>query len=264
MASEIGRLRLRQTLAEAVRRMPDMARGAGGVIALTALLAFALVWVPEGWVHTVLIVGLVVASLMSFGAMTRIGVADDLTAARRLGLGPSGFQMTRVEARLAGATLLCGLFLTIILVMLALIALALSAAAGLDAAAIEARNWGAVGPMWKLVLLTLVGLIVLGTPVVLAIRLCLFAQATVGREQMISLTATGLTNGSMWPLFLGLVTVSLPGLIWATVVMAGVMTGIVATVAAIVVWSIQGPLTSAFLGAAYRRLERPTEGLAPL
>ena len=260
------RLRLGETLAETLRRVPEMWRGAGGAIGISALAAVVLAVVPlAGPMRAVCWVWLVLASLVAFGAVTRIGVARDLAGARALGLGPFGFQLTRTEARLAGATLLCALFLTIILSLLALVALALFGGAGLDAEAIRARDWAGAGPLWKRMLLAIVGVIVLGAPVLLALRLSLYAQATVGRGRMTSLTVTSLTNGSMLPLFVGLLLVEMPRTLWLVLMITGVVTGPVAVIGGIIVLAaVQAPLTAGFLGAAYRRLERPSEDLAPL
>lgn len=254
--SQDRRLGTGATLAEAVQRLPQMWRGAGGVLAVSAALALISGLAPlAGWVHTVAWALAVVLGLTAFGAVTRIGVAVDLDGARRLGLGPAGFQLTRTEARLAGATLLCALFLSIILSLLALVALAMFGAAGLDAEAVRARDWAAVGPGWKLALLAFVGLVVLGTPVLLAVRLSLFAPATVGRGQMISLTATPLTNGNILPLLAGCLVCKAPSILWLVLVVSGVLTGPAAIVVGIVlVAGLQAPLMAGFLGAAYRQL----------
>lgn len=260
------RLRLREALAETARRLPDMGRGAGGIILLSAVLALILVLAPVGgWLQGLLVVAFILSWVVAFGALTRIGVAEDLAGARALGLGPLGFQFTRTEARLAGASLLCALFLSIILALLGLVALAMFGGAGLDAEAVKARDWAAVGPAWKLILLGCVGLVVLGAPVLFALRLSLFAQATVGRGQMISLTATALTNGSMAPLFAGQVIVGLPILLWLVLAASGVIGGVVVLALGVLILAfIQAPLNATFLGAAYRRLERPIDDLAPL
>lgn len=252
-----GRLDLAATLAEAVERMGDMARGAGPVLALTTVLALGVVLIPlangleAGLVGLTLVVG-----LAAFGATTRIGTAVDLETARRSGLRLGGLQLGKPEARLAGATLLCALFMTIILALLMLVALALFGGAGLDADAVKNADWAAVGPTWKLVLLAGVAVVVLGAPVLFAVRLSLYAPATIGRGQMISLTATGLTNRAILPLLAGLIVCSLPGLIWLALVATGFLGGKAAgVVAGLMLVLIQWPLTSAFLGAAYRRLE---------
>ncbi|QTC89776.1 hypothetical protein [Brevundimonas goettingensis] len=251
------RLDLIEVLTEAVGRMGEMARGAGPALALTALLALAgvLLRLPQG-AGMLLSALTLVAGLAAFGATTRIGTAGDLEAARRAGLRPGGLQLGKPEARLAGATLLCALFMAIMLALLAMVALALFGGAGLNAEAVKARDWAAVGPAWKLVLLSGVTLVVLGAPVLFAVRLCLYAPATVGRGQMVSLTATGLTNRAILPLLAGLAACAVPGLIWLGLVAAGVLGGRAAgAVAILMLVAIQWPLTSAFLGAAYRRLE---------
>ena len=252
-----GRLDLTGALAEAVGRMGEMARGAGPALALTTMLALAVILLRlSGAVEAVLLASTVIAGLAAFGATTRIGTAIDLDSARRAGLRAGGLQLGKPEARLAGATLLCALFMTIMLALLMLVALALFGGAGLNAEAVKARDWAAVGPTWKLVMLAGVALVVLGAPVLFAVRLSLYAPATVGRGQMISLTATGLTNRAILPLLAGLIACAAPGLIWLGLVATGVLSGKAAGVAAVLLLiAIQWPLTSAFLGAAYRRLE---------
>jgi len=251
------RLDLVEALTEAVDRMGEMARGAGPALALTAVLALAVILLRlPGGVQSVLLLLTVIAALAAFGATTRIGTAGDLEAARRAGLRPGGLQLGKPEARLAGATLLCALFMLIMLALLAMVALALFGGAGLNAEAVKAHDWAAVGPAWKLVLLAGVALVVLGAPVLFAVRLSLYAPATVGRGQMISLTATGLTNRAILPLLAGLVACAVPGLIWLGLLATGVLGGKAAgAVAVLMLVAIQWPLTSAFLGAAYRRLE---------
>ena len=263
-AADTRKLDLVATLAEAVRRLPTMWRGAGGVLALAAALTLAALFAPgEGSMRVAVWAAAVAAALAAFGAITRIGLASD--GARVAGLGPFGLQLGKVEARLAGAVLLCALFLSIILSLLALVALALFGGAGLDAEAIRARDWAAAGAAWKLALLAGVGVVVLGTPVLLAVRLSLFAQATVAEGRMISLTATRLTNGAILPLLGGLVVVQAPGLLWTLFALSGVLSVTAALVGGIVLIAlVQIPLQAAFLGAAYRRLQAPQDDLAPL
>ena len=251
------RLDLTGALAEAVGRMGEMARGAGPALALTAVLALAIVLGPlPGGLEGALLGPTLVVGLAAFGATTRIGTAIDLETARRSGLRPGGLQLGKPEARLAGATLLCALFMIIMLILLMLVALALFGGAGLNAEAVKDGDWAAVGPAWKLILLAGVAVVVLGAPLLFAVRLSLYAQATVGRGQMISLTATGLTNRAILPLLAGLIACAIPGLIWLGLVVAGVLGGKAAgAVAILILVAIQWPLTSAFLGAAYRRLE---------
>lgn len=241
-------------LSEAVRAMPDMMRGAGPVLVLTAVLLAASGWLT-GWTGG--LVGLAaVSGLSGFGAVTRIGLFG-LEGARERGMGPGGFQLRRLELRLLGATLLIALFMSIILSLLGLTALALFGASGLDAGAIEARDWTRVGPVWKLVLLTGVVLVVVATPVVFLVRLSLYAQATAVWGRMASLATTGLTNGAMWPLLTGLAICAAPTLLWMTAALAGGWTGPAAgVVTAALLTLVQAPSTAGFLGAAWRRLGR--------
>ncbi|CAN5274396.1 hypothetical protein BH10PSE1_BH10PSE1_05030 [soil metagenome] len=257
------RLPLRTTLAEALSLWPAMAVGAGGVLALTAILWGAASWAGGlGWAVTV--VSLLVW-LVAWSAVTRIGVAGGVEAARATGLGPQGFQIGRPELRLFGAVLLLSLFFAIILSLLGLTALALFGAAGLNVEALKARDWAGVGPMWKLILLALIGVALIAAPLALMVRVSLFAQATIARGRMTSLGATAMTNGSMWPLFAGLVMIAAPGLVWLVVAVAAPMSAVWALIG----WGViqagwQAPLTAGFLGAAWRRLERNDEELAPL
>lgn len=260
------RLRLRETLTEALWRAPEVLTGAGGALFAAAAMTLVLALAPtSGW--ATFAVGSLwgLALLVALGAVTRIGVAGDKAGGKALGLGPAGLQLNQTELRLLGATLLCGLFLAIMLALLGLTALALFGGAGLDAEAIRVRDWGAAGPAWKLWLLAGVGVIVVGAPVVLALRLSFYAQATVAAGRMISLTATGLTNGSMLPLAAGLALVQAPGLAWALLGLSGLVPAKAALAAGVVMVAVvQVPLKAAFLGAAFRRLDRPGEGLAPL
>jgi hypothetical protein len=259
------RLPLRATLAEAFALWPVILGGAGGAIAAAAILwgvgalpfadGLALVLRPLA----------LLAALVAWSAATRIGVAGGVQAAKATGLGPSGFQFGWAELRLAGAVSLLILFFAIVFSLLGLTALALFGAAGLDVEALKARDWAGVGPAWKLVLLSLIGAGLIGAPLALMVRVSLFAQATIARGRMTSLGATVLTNGSMIPLFVGLCLIAAPGLVWLWV---GVATGLdvlwitVGWLLLQAVW--QAPLTAGFLGAAWRRLDRGDEELAPL
>lgn len=158
--------------------------------------------------------------------------------------------------RLLGAGLLCAVFLAMILSVVALVLLAVFGMAELNAQAIQARQWAAVGPVWKLVLLALVTAFALFAVVAFTVRLSLFVPATIGRGQMVSLQSMTLARGAFWPLLVGLIVTGAPQiglvLLWA----AGLLSGrVVWVVFVTVLIAIQAPLTMAFLGAAYRRLE---------
>ncbi len=253
--AESRALPLGTSLSEAVRAMPDMVRGAGPVLALTAallILSSLLSETASGLIGLVALIG----GLAAFGAVTRIGLFGR-DGARTNGLGPGGFQLGRLEARLLGATLLITLFMAIILSLLGLTALALFGASGLNAEAIKAGDWGRVGPVWKLILLGAVALVVVVTPVVFLVRLRLYAQATAVWGRMTSLAATGLTNGAMIPLLAGLVICAAPMVLWMGLCLAAGWGGDAAGgVAAVLLMLVQTPLSAGFLGAAWRRLGR--------
>ena len=242
-------------LSEAVQAMPEMFRGAGPVLALTAGL-FVLSGLLSGTASGLAGLAGLIAGLAAFGAVTRIGLFGR-EGARANGLGSGGLQLKRLEFRLLGASLLIALFMSIILSLLGLTALALFGASGLDAGAIKAGDWGRVGPVWKLMLLAGVALVVVVTPVVFLVRLSLFAQATAVWGRMTSLAATGLTNGAMIPLLAGLAICATPGIVWMTLCLALGWGGVAAgAIAAGLLMLVQTPLMAGFLGAAWRRLGR--------
>lgn len=247
------RLSLRKTLLEAVQSQAGMWKGSGPVLLVTVLLL--VLWnVSVGSLALLMGFLAAVAGLASFGAVTRIGVFG-LERARREGLGTGGFQLRPLELRLLGAVLLICLFMSMILSLLGITALALFGAAGLDANAIGDRNWAAVGPLWKLIMLGGVGLIVLISPLVLMVRLSLFAQATAVRGRMIALGATALTNGAILPMLAGLVGLALPAMVGFTWVGSSKAGGDFAGLGLAIVFTVfQMPMMAGFLGEAWKRL----------
>ena len=251
-------LRLGETLTAAGRTLPRMWRGAWGAILLAAVVWSAqplffgvvgLAWAPFA----------LVATLILAGALSRIAITDDLAGARRLGLGPAGLQFKRAELRLLGAGLLCAVFMAMILSVVALVLLAVFGMAELNARAIELRQWSAVGPVWKLVLLGLTTVFALFAVVAFAVRLSLFAPATVGRGHVVSLHSMTIARGAFWPLLAGLIVTGAPkvGLVlaWGAGLLSGDLGWVVWTAVLI---AVQAPLTLAFVGAAYRQLDRWT------
>ena len=248
-------LRLGETLSATVDALARLWRGAWGAILAAAVVwgiqplaagVASLMWAPFG----------LVATLVLAGALGRISITEDLPQARRLGLGPAGLQFGRPELRLLGAGLLCAVFLAMILSVVALVLLALFGMAELNAQAIELRQWSAVGPIWKLALLALVTAFALFAVVAFSVRLSLFAPATIGRGQMVSLQSMSIARGAFWPLLVGLIVTSAPKiglvLLWGAGLLSGTAGWIVF---AVVLTGLQAPLTMAFVGAAYRRLE---------
>lgn len=248
-------LRLGETLSAAGSALPRLGRGVWGAILLAVVVwgvlpmaagVMGLIWAP-----------LALASILVLtGALGRISITDDLTQARGLGLGAAGLQFGRPELRLLGAGLLCGVFMAMIVSVVALVLLAVFGMAELNAQAIEMRRWSAVGPAWKLGLLALVTTFALFAVVALSARLSLFAPATVGRGYMVSLQSMSIARGAFWPLLVGLIVTGAPKiglvLLWG----AGLLSGVAGWVVFVVVLTaIQAPLTMAFVGAAYRRLD---------
>lgn len=248
-------LRLGQALSAAVGSLPRLWTGAWGAILVCALVWGAADLAPRG--NGFVAAGLsLIAGLVLAGALTRLAVTENLEAARRLGLGPAGLQFGLPELRLLGAALLCAVFMAMILSVVALLLLAVFGMAGLDAEAINQRNWPAVGPVWKLVLLAVVSALASYGVLVMVVRLSLFAPATLGRGHMVSLNSMGIAQGSFWPLLGGLAVVGLPALALVVLTVAGLLGGRVGgLVWAAVFAAVQAPLTLSFLGAAYRRLE---------
>lgn len=260
------RLNLRDALRATAKAMPRLWLGASGVL-VAAVIAWAVPlfvaldagiapWVPGA---------AALLTLMAVGALARLSISQDARAARALGLGPLGFQFGWPEPRLVGAALLCLIFLSMIVAMLGLVVLAIAGGAELDVAAIQARDWGAVGPAWKLVVLIVISLGALLIPLLLVVRLSLFVPATLGRRQMVSLNSMGIAYGSFWQILGGLLVTAAPLVVLLSLAAAGVPGGVLGhTVLIAGLVAIQLPLTLGFLGTAYRRLEywSPEEGKA--
>ncbi|WP_269516274.1 hypothetical protein [Brevundimonas subvibrioides] len=260
------RLNLRDALRATAKAMPRLWLGASGVL-VAAVMAWTIplfVALDAGiapWVSG----AAALLTLMAVGALARLSISTDARAVRALGLGPLGFQFGWPEPRLVGAALLCLIFLGMIVAMLGLVVLAIAGVAELDVAAIQARDWGGVGPAWKLVVLIVVGLGALLIPLLLAVRLSLFVPATLGRRQMVSLNSMGIAYGSFWQILGGLVVTAAPLVVLLSLAAAGLPGGVLGhTVLIVGLVAIQLPLTLGFLGTAYRRLEywSPEEGKA--
>ncbi len=251
------RLNLQAALKATLRALPRLWSGAAGALILCALAWLTpLVWTPTGGLGWLCGLAAVGTSVVAVGALARLSISDDVRGARGLGLGPAGLQAGKPEARLVGAALLCLLFLSMIVAILALVVLAIFGMAELDVQAIQARNWAAVGAPWKLGVLAVLAVGAVTIPLLLVVRLTLFVPATLGRRQMVSLNAMGIAYGSFWPILAGLVATGLPKIVLLTLVGAGVLTGIGGQIVwVLVLVGLQLPLTVGFLGAAYRQLE---------
>ena len=256
------RLNLQAALGSILRAMPGLWLGAAG-----ALLVCTAVWlVPvfvalTGWTGPVWAFAAGLTTLVAVGGLARLSVTEDVRAARALGLGPAGLQFGWPEVRLVGSALFCLIFLAMIVIVLAFLVLAIFGTAGLDVAAIQARDWNSVGAPWKLGLLAVAGAAALLILLLFVVRLSLFVPATLGRNQMVSLNSMGIAYGSFWPLLAGLIITALPmaGLL-AVVRTAGLAVPVSPVILVVgLVW-LQLPLTLALLGTAYRQLEYWTPG----
>ncbi|MBB5746105.1 hypothetical protein [Brevundimonas variabilis] len=238
-------------LPEVVGMLPRVWLGARYALGLWAALGAIAALAPQGFIGIVLAGLGAVAGLVAIGASLRITVADDLEGAKVLGLGPGGLQIGRAELQLFGAAALCLLFWAIVASLVGLTVLALFGGSELDVAAIQARDWGSVGPAWRVAVVAIVGVGAIVIPVMLAARLAMAGPATVAQRRMVSLPAMAISRGNVAFLVLGLVLTSLPALL-----VLGILAAIGGPVAAIgssvaVVWLLL-PGWLAFLGVVYR------------
>nr|WP_314434279.1 hypothetical protein [uncultured Brevundimonas sp.] len=258
MTRKNRRLQLDEALSAAIPGMIRGCRSAWGALGLSAVVWGARPFI-EGGVVWAWMLAAIVATVVATGALTRVSISDDLAGARRLGLGPVGLQFRMPELRLAGAAALCAVFMAMIVSVVALVLLAVFGMAGLDSSAIQARDWAAVGPAWKLALLAVLTVGVLFAVAALIVRLSLFAAATVGRGHMVSLNSMALTRKVFWPLFAGLIGVAAPKFVLIGLWASGLLAGAAGWVAwAVVLNVVQGPLAIAYLGAVYRQVEFQT------
>lgn len=251
------RLKLRVALGRTLRALPLMWRGSAGALGLCAVVwLLPVIQSPTGWAAWLWALAAFLTTVTAVGALTRLSISDTVGEARALGLGAFGLQMKKPEARLVGAALLCILFLSMILSIIGLVVLAIFGMAELDVQAIQSRNWAAVGAPWKLGVLAVLAFGAVAIPLLLTVRLSLFAPATLGRRQMVSLNSMGIAYGSFWQILAGLIVTALPKVVLLALIGAGVLTGAVGQ--AVWVLGLVGlhlPLTLGFLGAAYRQLE---------
>lgn len=255
------RLNAGRAVRDGVRALPRLWGGAWGVLVFATLLGLASPWVPGGFGGVAYGVALGLTALAAWGALCRISAGKTREGAERLGLRPGGFQFGKLELRIVFAAFLNLLFLSMILIVLALVTLAVFGIAELDVAAIQARDWAGAGPVWKLVMLGIVGLIAIGVPLLLSVRLALFSQTTTGRGHTVSLNTMGVATGSFWPLF-AVILLSVAPLIVLAALCLGGFGGLCHPVGlALVLPWVQAPWAAAVLGAAYDQIEywKPTQ-----
>ena len=238
-------------LLETARLLPRVWTGAAFALGLWAAIGAAAAVSPAGMISLGLALLGVVAGLISIGASLRLAVADDQADAKALGLGPRGLQFGRAEVQLLGAATLCLLFWAIVASLVGLTVLALFGGSELNVEAIQARDWGSVGPAWRVAVVAVVGVGAIIIPVMLAARLAMAGPATVAQRRMVSLPAMAISRGNVVVLVLGLVLSSIPALALLGILasIGGPVAGIGA--AFVVVWVLV-PMWMAFLGVFYR------------
>lgn len=249
------KLNLAQGLVAALAKTTQLWVHAWGAVllalALWSLAPFVvgplrLLWAPFG----------VIALLVFLGGLGRLAVSENVSEARAIGLGPAGLQLGMGEVRLLGAGLLCAVFMSMILSVVALVLLAAFGVAELDAAAIEADRWAEVGPAWKLTALSVLTLGLGFAVIALAARLSLFVPATLAKARMISLNAIALSRGAFAPLVIGLILTGVPKLVLLVLSGLGLLSGQGSWfVWVAVIALLEAPLTLSFLGWAYRKLD---------
>ncbi len=233
--------------------LPRVWNGARYALGLWAAIGLATVFLPGGAVGVLMAVLGIVAALVAVGAVLRVAVAGDLAGAKALGLGAGGLQVGRAEMRLLGAAALCLLFWTIVASLLGLTVLALFGGSELDVAAIRARDWGAVGPAWRVAIVAVVGIGAIFIPLMLAARLAMAGPATVAQGRMVSLPAMAISRGNVVPLMLGLVLFAVPGLILIGA-FAGLGGWVADIVTAMAVTWVLAPMLLTYLGVVYHRV----------
>jgi hypothetical protein len=246
-----------RAVADGLASIPLAARAAWGILAFwTLMLAAPLVVPMEGAVSTLHGLGLWATGLVAVGALLRLGVGQDMEGARALGLGAAGLQVGAAELRIVWAAVLIAIFLGLIGVVLGLMTLAVFGIAELNAAAIQARDWSAVGPVWKQAALAIFTLGIVAVPVLLLTRLSLFAAASVARRRTVSLDSMAIATGSGWPLFGLLLVLAAGPVILGLVILKGVIPAAVAGgLTAILLPWVWAPFAAGSLCGAYRQLE---------
>lgn len=243
------RLNPAAAISAAVRGLPALWRGAWAALAFLTLLMSAPVLAPmTGGAGVAYGLILALGVLTAWGALTRIALGQ------KRGLGAGGVQFGAGELRIAWGLTLNLIFLAMIVVVTSLAALAVFGASGLDTQAVNARRFLEAGPPWKLAVMALTGLIALAVPVLLFVRLSLFAPASIGRGQTVALNSMGIASGAFWPLagLWLLIAGGLAGVLWASAAPGPVAGRLAAAVALPWLW---GPLSAGVLAAAYAQLE---------
>jgi len=205
-------------------------------------------------------------SVLAYGAMMRIALADIHPGEAAYAPGPGGLQWTRIETRLLAALLLIGLFVGLAALgavfLTLLTAIIVAAVSGL-----AARSSGGFLDSPSGIAASAVFLVAMCVLLWACVRLVLSTAATVDRQQVQVFSTWKLTRGAAPPLFVALFIIAAPAVVLNAVgrLAAGSLAGPGVWVAyGLVVGFVQTPLTAGVCAYAYLKLTgtvHPTETL---
>ena len=204
-------------------------------------------------------------SVLAYGAMMRIALADRHAGDAVWRPGPAGLQWTGIETRLLGAFLLIALFFVLALLG-AVFATLLTAVIVAAVTGQLPRAGGAFLATPSGMAAAAVAAVTLAFALWAGVRLILSTAATVDRRQVQVFSTWRMTQGSALPLFLALLAIALPAVLLSA---AGRLVG--GQIGGVILWSgyalvvglVQTPLTAGVAAWAYRQLSTPVENAAP-
>jgi len=163
-----------------------------------------------------------IGSFMAMGALLRRAFAGSLRDRPEDQAGPAGFQWTAHEWRLLGAeAILWALFLALIFAAVFVLAIVLVATGAATAASVKPNMTPEefaqmLGPQGMLGL-SIMSVVFAALLVWIAVRLTLFAPATIYTRSVALFSSWTLTKGRFWGVFLVLLLVSLPSVVMSIV-----------------------------------------------
>jgi len=207
-----------------------------------------------------------VVSVVAYGAMMRVALADRHVGDEAYRPGPGGLQWATIETRLLGAFLLIGLFVALAAIG-AVFATLLTAIIVAAVTGQFPRAGGGFLATPSGMAATAVFAVTMAFTLWACVRLILSTAATADRRQVQVFSTWRLTQGSALPLFLALAVIAAPAIVLSGVagrLAAGHVVGLLLRVgAALVVGLVQTPLTAGVSAYAYRRLSAAAEWAAP-
>jgi hypothetical protein len=263
---------LGRALSAAFAAVPAMFGGAWAVLILWwALAAFLpqlkMQSIPGAVTHVVTTLLLMIAQYVACGALYRIALFE--RGAQKEGLGFGGLQLGWPELRLFLADLIVGLFGLLILVAIAVVFFIAFNTAGMSeghadtVAALQAMLIRHAGTDWIFIGYIIAAGVFL---IFVSLKFALMGAANIAERRLVTLNALGLTSGNVGKLFIGLVALFLPFVLFAIVVSVGARLGRFDFGSAgrdleIVHYALQAaavfvltPLLVGFLSSAYRQI----------